>query len=465
MHRVRRERLELTVVERGALESSRNSDILCTVKAGTRNSTVATTIRWLIADGSHVRAGDLLAELDDSGLRQQLKAQKVIVNNAAAERVKAEEEYKIQLSQNRSDIQTHAVNLRLARIDLRKYREGEFPQQLKELLGKLRQAESDLDQQHDRAAWARRMVKKGYLTASQAQAEQTRLEGCRLNLANLLEQKRVLTDPNFGSRKRQETDLENKVAEAERALERTQSQARAKEIEARSARDVRVAVHEEELAQLREIEKEIAKCRIHAPQDGLVVHCVPEQARLGGGAQQAIIAQGEPVREGQKLMQIPDLRHMRVATRVHEALVARVRPGLPALVRVDAFPDRLLHGRVESVAAVASQPDWLAADVKVYATQVTIDEAVPGLKPGMSAEVTLVLGDPLEKVLTVPVQAIVGSPKLGKHRRCAVRSPQGIAERIVVVGESNAMMAEVREGLQEGEEVLLNPRAVLGPEH
>ena len=58
----------------------------------------------------------------------------------------------------------------------------------------------------------------------------------------------------------------------------------------------------------------------------MVVYCVPEQARKGGGAQQSIIAQGEPVREGQQLLQIPDLRHMRVNARVHEALVASVRP-------------------------------------------------------------------------------------------------------------------------------------------
>lgn len=461
-HRVHRERLELTIVERGTLESSRNSDIYCTVKAGARNSTVASTIKWLIEDGALVRKGDPLVELDDSGLRQQLKAQKIIVNNAAADRVKAEEEYKIQISQNRSDIQTHEVNLRLARIDLKKYREGEFPQQLKELLGKIRQAESDLDQQQDRVAWARRMAKKGYLTGGQAQAEQTRLDGCRLNLGNLLEQQRVLTDPEFGTRKRQETDLENKVSEAQQALERVQGQARAKEIQTRSARDIRVAVHEEELAQLHEIEKEIAKCKIHAQQDGLVVHCVPDQARLGGGSQQAIIAQGEPVREGQKLMQIPDLRHMRVNTKVHEALVARVQPGQPALVRVDAFPDRILHGQVEAVATLSSQPDWLSSDVKVYTTQVRIDESVSGLKPGMSAEVTIVLGDPLDQVLTVPIQAILGSPKMGKQRRCAVRTSNGAEQRTVVVGQSNAMMAEIKEGLREEDEVILNPRAVLG---
>src|SRR5438105_2881875 len=38
-HRVRYERMELTIVERGALESAKNSDIYCNVKSGTKGST------------------------------------------------------------------------------------------------------------------------------------------------------------------------------------------------------------------------------------------------------------------------------------------------------------------------------------------------------------------------------------------------------------------------------------------
>src|SRR5205807_5736179 len=97
------------------------------------------------------------------------------------------------------------------------------------------------------------------------------------------------------------------------------------------------------LSQYQEIEGEIKKCKIYAPQEGMVVYYVPEQARFGGGSQQSIVAQGEPVREGQKLMQIPDLKHMLVNTKVHEALVSRVHRDQQATVRVDPFPDQTLH--------------------------------------------------------------------------------------------------------------------------
>lgn len=461
-HKVGYQTLELTIVERGALESANNSDVYCRVKAKAQGTTVASTIKWVIDDGSHVKKDDLIVDLDDSGLIEQLKNEKIVVDTKESEKILAEENYKITLSQNESNIKAAEIMLELAKIDLQKYLEGDFPQKLKLVEGQISQAESDLEAQRDRSAWAQRMVKKGYLTTSQAQAEQSKLEACDLNLHQYQESKRVLTDPLFGEKKRQETFLKNAVATAERELTRIKGQALGEEVKAKTDRETKRSIYLQESARYKEIEDEIKKCKITAPQDGLVVYYVPEQARYGGGSQQSIVAQGEPVREGQKLMQIPDLTHMLVNTKVHEALVSRVHSGQPALVRVDSFPDRVLHGRIDSVATLSSQQDWLSADVKVYTTKVSIDEAVDNLKPGMSSEVTITIGDALEHVLTVPIQAVIGSAEMGKHRDLFVMTPNGPTQRSVVVGMSNETMAEIKEGIQEGEEVVLNPRSLVG---
>jgi len=117
------------------------------------------------------------------------------------------------------------------------------------------------------------------------------------------------------------------------------------------------------------------------------------------------------------------------------------------------------------VATVAAQQDWMAADVKVYTTKVAIDpEDIEGveLKPGMSAEVTITIADALEHVLVVPLQAIVGGSEMGSQRSIVVMTSKGPQERPITVGASNEKIAEVKEGLQEGDEVVLNPKAVLG---
>src|SRR5216683_2305496 len=53
-HKVRYDRLELTIVERGALESVNNHDIVCRVKARSQGSQTSTTIKWILDDGSQV---------------------------------------------------------------------------------------------------------------------------------------------------------------------------------------------------------------------------------------------------------------------------------------------------------------------------------------------------------------------------------------------------------------------------
>jgi multidrug efflux pump subunit AcrA (membrane-fusion protein) len=509
LHTVHLEPLNLTVVERGALESADNREVTCRVKAG--NKTQSLTIKWVIDDGAQVKQGERLMEIDDSALQDALKAEKILFDQAKAAWIGAEETYKIQISQNETDIKSAEVVLQLAKIDLEKYQKGDYPQSLKDVEGQIKIAESDVEQQRDRAAWAQRMVKKGYQTVSQAQAEQSKLESMEITLASKIEAKRVLTDDRYGMKERTETDLRNKVAEAERALARAKLQAAAKEIQADSTRQTAKSVFEQEQDKYEDIEEQIRKCVITSPQDGMVVYYVSEQSRYGSGSQQSIIAQGEPVKEGQKLMRIPDLRRMLVNTKVHEAMVSRIKgdiwqptgfvdalraammfntdglsrlssqhavadirermrdyemkrvsDGMRATIRIDAFHDHILQGHVKSVATVASQQDWMTADVKLYQTMVAIDESREGLKPGMSAEVTIYVEGTGEQVLTVPLQAVVGGAEMGRLRKLFVMDGTTPRERDVTLGLSNEKVVEVRDGLKEGEVVVLNPRVLVG---
>lgn len=503
LFRVKFDRLPLTIVERGTLESKENNDIQCRVKARTQGSNTAATIKWIVDDGSHVLKdrplkevgtiyvwnekdadfdespgpnpggtkvvkipngsggvfySDLLVDLDDSGLQDTLKTQKITVDKAESDKIQAEEKYKIDISQNESDIAKAISDLKIAELDLLKYVEGDYIQKEKDVVGRLKVAESDVEQQRDRVNWMQRMVKKGYQTPTQAQAEQSRLESFELTLQKIKEEQRVLT---LYEKERQETDYRSKVAEAKRTLERTKSKAIATEVQSRTDRDSKKKVWDQETGRYKDLVEEIKKCKMWAPQDGLVVYYISEQARWGMG-RQAIVAQGETVTEGQKMMRIPDLKRMTIDAKVHEALVSRVKSGQTAVVKCDSFPDRILKGHVDSVATVAAQTDWFASDVKLYPAKVAIDEYLEGLKPGMSAEVTITTGAPREHVLVVPVQAIIGGAEMAGKRQLFVMSGKGPERRDVVIGESNDKMVEVREGLQEGDDVVLNPKALLG---
>src|SRR5262249_34455013 len=196
-------------------------------------------------------------------------------------------------------------------------------------------------------------------------------------------------------------------------------------------------------------------CRVTASQDGVVVFEIPQQVRRGIAA--PIVAQGENVREGQKLLRVLDLNRPFLVTRIHEAQISRVRPGQRAQVRVDAFPGKTLNGEVSQVATTAASKDWFAADVKVYATQIRLPDPPPGLKPGMSAEVRIVLEERAD-VLRLPVQAVLGA---GNERYCYVKTAAGLEERRVVIGISDNEFAEIKQGASADDVVLRDPAAVL----
>jgi HlyD family secretion protein len=467
-HTVQMEKLKVSIVERGSLESAKNGDIICTVRSGNKGSTNSTTIKWIIDPGVEVQKGDKLMELDSSGLIEQLKDQNIKVYDAKAKWITADEQYRIQESTNESDIEKAKNALELATIDLEKYIKGDFVQSLKDVDGRIETARSDLENWKDRAAWSARMQKKGLMSKVQADADDSRVDGSRIALEKVEEEKRVLVDY---MKRRTIQNLNADLAEKKRALDRAISEARAKLAQAEADRYSKDSTYKQELSRKQEIEAEIAKCLVLAPQDGLVVYYVPEQVRGGGGSQQSIVAQGEPVREGQKMMQIPDLSHMLVNVRVHEAMVSHLHneedasdksTWQTAQIKVDAFPERILRGHITRVDTVASQQDFFATDVKVYKTMLSIDEPMEGLKPGMSAEVTIYADESPTEVMVVPVQSVVGTISTGAKRECFVVGPGGQAEhRDIVVGMSNQRLVEVKSGLNVGDKVVLNPMSLL----
>jgi hypothetical protein len=362
---------------------------------------------------------------------------------------------------------------------------------------------------NDRLAYSRRMELKGYLSPAQVLADESRMVGSKETLKKLETDKLLLQ--KFASQVSVKTAVAA-VLEAWRAFDRAVSEAEANEVGAEAKRRTARSVYLQEADKLREIEDQVRECKIHAPQDGMVVYYIPDSSRWSQ-SERGLIQQGASVQEGQKMMRIPDLAKMQVSTRVHEAMVSRIkgddrrstgvhesiiaglalnlRPtlavlplhqetleeqrneyrareyydadrGQPAMIRVDAFPERPLKGHVKTVATVASATDWMASDVKVYSTIVSIDEPLRGLKPGMSAEVTIHVNSTLEDVLAIPVQAVIGGAESGRTRKVFVMTPDGPEEREIQIGLSNEKMAEVKSGLQAGDQIVVNPKAIVG---
>jgi len=102
-----------------------------------------------------------------------------------------------------------------------------------------------------------------------------------------------------------------------------------------------------------------------------------------------VIKEGVRVRQGQVILQLADPKQPRVRVRIPEPAAKRVKPGMPATVRVDAFPDRVLRGTVETVAAVAwpSSRTWSTSQKLEYAVTIRLADPPDDLRIGLTAEV------------------------------------------------------------------------------
>jgi HlyD family secretion protein len=154
---------------------------------------------------------------------------------------------------------------------------------------------------------------------------------------------------------------------------------------------------------------------------------------------------------------------MLVNLRVHEAFINNIKEQLPVTVRVDALPGKTLKAHVKMVDNVAQPQDWMSPDVKVYRSFAEIDDYLADLKlkPGLSAVCTIYTDLKAEHVLAVPVQAVLSPLERGGKPRCFVLTPHGPEGRDVELGLTDERYVQIKSGLSEGEDVILNPRILV----
>jgi RND family efflux transporter MFP subunit len=208
-------------------------------------------------------------------------------------------------------------------------------------------------------------------------------------------------------------------------------------------------------ARVRLLGELIDNSTIRARRAGLVVY-----EELLSASPRRKIRIGDRVTGSQGLVTIPEVDRMLVEASVSEAEVHRVRPGQKAAIRVEAFPELRLAGRVVRVGTLARASIDRPFDEKRFDLILQIDSPAGELRPEMTARADVRIGD-RSGVLLVPVNAVF-------ERRgtfvAHVPGGSGVETRRVELGEADDRQVEVVSGLREGERVLLVDPAAPAPE-
>ena len=392
----------------GGGRGRQNSSTIVTEKPG------STRIISLLPEGTHVKAGDVVCRLDASAFEDALQAQE------------------IRHAQAKAWVDQALALLEVAKITLSEYRDGIFPQDRQLLRQYVATCQLEVDRASKNLNWSRAAASKGVRSTQQVRADTLALRQAEIALR----------------------EAEGMVYRLEHYTGPKLIKALEAKIEAiRSDKLTQEASFQLEDERLRKLQRMVANCTMKAPRDGIVVFA--NQSNQWGRVE-VQIDEGVTVREGQPIFQLPDPRHMQVKARINESKVALIRPGQPASIRIDAFPDRPLKGIVTEITAIPAPVNRASPDIKVYFATVKLDAGgFDALRPGLSAEVTFDVRS-RQDVPRVPLQAIRW---LGDEAFVAVVSPSRTSWhwRRVELGLSDRSYAEVTSGLEVGEQVVAHP--------
>lgn len=162
-------------------------------------------------------------------------------------------------------------------------------------------------------------------------------------------------------------------------------------------------------ANLDQANAKAASRTVTAPSSGSIVEL---NAKVGATVTGGMIMGESDTSGGKQCMQIADLSKMKVTVQVGEKDIAKIAVGQNANVTYPAFPDIVSQGTVTAIASVANSDSNNGGGSVTFNVDILIEAPDARLKPGMTAEVSVVT-EQLDDVVMVPTMALM--TKDGEH--------------------------------------------------
>lgn len=407
---VTRGTLRVTVGGSGSL--SPEDEVALSFRSGGRVAEV------LVEVGDVVRAGDVLARLDDADARQAVAQAELSVEQAQANLDSARIEAEAGLAQanleaaqagyeEASTMAAHASDqLTSARVNLAQARD------------QLARAQEDYDRAWDPARdWELNVPFRKTALENEREATRRALENAQYNL-EVAQASYNLAVAGLGDSSVQSARVQ--VVNAQVALDKQPLQIRLLEIALAQAQ-----------LQLESARRTLEETVLVAPIDGTVTALNVREGEMAGGGQPAVV--------------LSDLATLVVDISLDETDVADVGLGQQAIVTLDAFPGAEITGTVTAIAPVAQ----VQSGVVLYPVTVRLAPTDLPIRGGMTADVEIVTAS-RENVLLVPLRAIQSAD----GETFVLRRGSGGFERVpVTLGLTNDVEVEITTGLSEGDVV------------
>jgi HlyD family secretion protein len=408
------------------------------------------TVIWVIDEGVNVKAGDLLLEFDSSALVDKRNEQEITVATTEGNLIIAQEKLEVTKGDCDANLLEREVAMTLAKMDLEKYNKGDFPQQAREYDANIALADEEVKRAAEKLEWSQRLAKEGFLTRTELQADELALRRKEIDLEMAQTKMSVLTNYTVFQ---QRATHESNVRKASRAVARTKWQNKSiiRQVETEIVQ--RTRERDRATNRLAELNFQISKSKIYAPTNGVVLYASTVAiARRKWWIRP--LAVGENAVERQELIYIPLDTGMIVEMMVPEASLNKLAIGMPANVKVDAFPDKVFKGKLAKIGILPDgQSAQLNPDLKMYKCELECDFTDVVIRPGMSCDVELIK-ETYDNAIYCPMQCVT---RLQKHPVVYVQNGSDWEPRPVEIGLDNNRMIHIIKGVKPGEVIMMAP--------
>lgn len=436
---------ERSVLCRGILQSAVEMPVVVRTRG---------RITQMGTQGSAVKKGDLILQVDDSSAREDIESQKTSLLNTelSLERLNAQYELvDFQESKN--------VSLRQAQFDHALLEEAEelaMPDERARRLMAIDEdiAELDVADAQDTYDREKRLFDKDYISFSALEPHARALENTKAardetRIKNDLERKGITAERRVELRKsveRAQANLDRVSMKRQRRLADISGQI---EAEKRSLEEIR--------HRIARAQSEIDRANVYAECDGVFKIRTYRDWRSAGQLREYSV--GEERHPLDVVADVIDPSRMKVKLVVHEADYHELRDGLAVLISLPAFPGHAFNGKLRQLGAIGRDRNRVDptsegggdSEIAMFNAEIDMDSDGRNFHPGMSAVITILLKEPAPGLL-IPRSALL---TLADGRQ-AVRLPGEDQARPISGRYYNSLYYAVQDGLQTGEVILLH---------
>jgi HlyD family secretion protein len=428
----------VSLVEAGTLQALRSVTYASAIQSNQAK------IVALVPEGKLVQKGDLLILFDGAPFEEEIRKNQAQLAQAQADLEKARQDYKLQVIENQEEIAAARQKVERTDLEYRDVQEGKGRLREEEAEAAVANATRELAKAESARDDLRPLLAEGFITKQELERAEQAVSHAQEELALARRRRDALL--KFG----RPVELSQAKAEArltKDSLRQLETAAAYKLEQKRAATSAAESRIQEASSKLALAQQQLARTEVRADVPGIVVY-----RDVFFGSEQRKPQVGDQVWANQPLLILPDISRMVVDTRVRETDVHKVERNQKVTVKVPAYPDLQLTGRVTLIGTLAQKDDdkdrrW----AKFFGVTVEINESEPRLRPGMTARVEIEVEE-RSRALFVPLEAVF---ERSGRSLCYLLEGGRLRAREVVLGPSNQDFVVVERGLRKGDRVAL----------